>query len=218
MSLRLIIHLPGNGLIFIALGEKNHCKFSLLVLPEIHSLVHFPSVAPETLRDAYTKFAGIPRRCFRVLNPEGDAHEMEIIKSAIDNIVNIEDFAKSTSGPMPFKTKASHALVRMEPTDGKWDKQITNLLSDYVADLVFDRIDLHNNLKIRESIDFLLRKPNARSWVLHRAFRKGFEFEPEAMDDDAPPLRIQFETEAGAISTRYPSELNRGLRGWAKSF
>ena len=206
MPLRHIILLPGNGPIFIALGEKNHCKFSFLVLSEIHSLVQFHSVVPETLRDAYMKYAGIPRRCFRALN-EGDPHEMEIIMSAIDNIENIEDFAKSTSGPMPFKTKAGHALVRMEPTDDKWDKKITNLLSNYVADLVFDRIDLHNTLKIRDSIDFLLRNPNARSWggklferAVHRAFRKGFEFEPEAMDDDAPPLRIQikeFESEAG---------------------
>jgi len=89
---------------------------------------------------------------------------MRIIKSAIDNIENIEDFAKSASGPMPFKTKASHALVR-KPTDDKWDDQITNLLSDYVADLVFDRIHLHNTLKIRDSIDFLLRKPDARPGV-----------------------------------------------------
>jgi hypothetical protein len=32
------------------------------------------------------------------------------------------------------------------------------LPSDHVADLVFDRIDLHNTLKIRDSIDFLLFK------------------------------------------------------------
>jgi len=54
--------------------------------------------------------------------------------------------------PAIHKTKASHALVRMEPTDNKWDKQITSLLSDHVANLVFDRIDL---LKIRDSIDSL---------------------------------------------------------------
>jgi len=168
-----------------------------VVLSKIHSLVQFRDVDPETLRDAYTKFVGIPRRCFRALN-EGDAHEMEIIMSAIDNIENIEDFAKSTIGPMPFKTKASHALVRMEPTEDKWDKQITNLLSDYVADLVFDRIDLHNTLKIRDSIESLLRNPNARSWggklferAVHRVFRKGFEFEPEAMDNNAPSLLVQ---------------------------
>jgi hypothetical protein len=168
-----------------------------VVLSEIHSLVQFLDVDPETLRNAYTKLAGIPRRCFRALKG-WDAHEMEIIKSAIDNIDNISDFAKSASGPMPFKTKASHTLVRMEPTDDKWDKHITNLLSNYVADLVFDRIDLHNTLKIRDSIDSLLRNPSSRSWggklferAVHRAFRKGFEFEPEAMDDDAPSLLVQ---------------------------
>jgi hypothetical protein len=134
---------------------------------------------------------------------------MRIIMSAIDNIENIEDFAKSASGPMPFKTKASHALVRMEPTDDKWDEQITNLLSDYVADLVFDKIHLHNTLKIPDSIDFLLRKPDACSWggklferAVHRAFRNGFEFEPEAMDNNykAPSLLVRIkkaESEAG---------------------
>jgi len=40
----------------------------------------------------------------------------------------------------------------MEPTDDKWDKQITSLLSDHVANLMFDRIGL---LKIRDSIDSL---------------------------------------------------------------
>jgi hypothetical protein len=123
---------------------------------------------------------------------------MRNTKRAIDDIENIEDFAKSASGPMPFKTKVSHALVRMEPTDDAWDDLITNLLSDHIADLVFDRIDLHNILQIRNSIDSLLRNPNARSWggelferAVHRAFRNGFEFEPKAMDDDAPSLLVQ---------------------------
>jgi hypothetical protein len=76
----------------------------------------------------------------------------------------------------------------MEPTDDKWNKRITNLLSDHVADLVFDRIALHQTLSIRDSIDSLLRNPNTRSWggklferAIHRAFRKGIEFDPEAM-------------------------------------
>jgi hypothetical protein len=132
---------------------------------------------------------------------------MEIIKSAIDSIENVDDFAKLTTGPLPFKNKVSHALVRMEPINDKWDKQITNLLSDHVVDLVFDRIDLHNTLKICDSIDSVLRNPNTRSWgdklferAVHRAFRKGFKFEPEAMDDDAPSLLVQIkkaESEAG---------------------
>ena len=133
MALGLIILPPGNRPIFIAPGEKNHCKLSFLVLFEIHSLVQFHSVVPETLRDVYTKFAGIPRRCFQALNPEGDADEMRKIKRAVDDIENIADFAKSAGGPMLFKTKAGHALVRMEPTDDTWDDRITDLLSDHVA-------------------------------------------------------------------------------------
>ena len=79
-----------------------------MVLFEIHSLLQFLDVDPKTLRDAYVKFAGIPRRCFQALDPDGDAHEMKKIKRAIDDIDNIADFAKSASGPMPFKTKVSH--------------------------------------------------------------------------------------------------------------
>ena len=132
---------------------------------------------------------------------------MRKIQCAINDIENIADFAKSAGGLMPFKTKASHVLVRMEPTDDTWNDRITDLLSDHVADLVFDRIDLHNTLKIRDSIDYLLRMPNACSWGgklfergVHRTFCKGFEFEPEAMDNDAPSLLIQIkksESEAG---------------------
>ena len=115
---------------------------------------------------------------------------MAVIKSAIDNII-----------------QTSHSLTRIEPTDDKWDNQITNLLSSYVADLLFDRIDLYNTSKIHDSVDFLLRNPTARSWggklferAVHRAFRKGFEFEPEDMDADAPSLIMQIkkaESEAG---------------------
>ncbi len=99
----------------------------------------------------------------------------------------------------PSHSKPSdHALVRMEPANDTWTNQATELLSNYVADLLFDRIDLHNTLKIRDSIDSLLRNPNARAWggklferAVHRAFRKGIEFDTVAMDDEAPSLRMQ---------------------------
>ena len=199
-----------------------------MVLFEIHSLLQYPEVDPKTLRDAYVKFAGIPRRCFRALDPDGDAHEMETIKLAINNIENMWDFAQSASGPMPFKTKESHAIVRMEPTDDKWDKRITNLLSDHVADLVFDRIDQHITLKIRNSIDSLLHNPNTRSWggklferAVHRIFRKGFEFEPEAMDDDAPSLRVQIkkaESEAGGYFHTLSVRADKGSQRVGEEF
>jgi len=132
---------------------------------------------------------------------------MEIINSAINNIEDWNNFAKSTSGLLPYKAKESHALIWMEPTDDKWDKQITKLLSNHVADLMFDRIDLHNTLKIHDSIDSLLCNPKARfcsgklfKRAVHCRFHKGFEFEAEAMDDDAPSLLVKIKkakSEAG---------------------
>ena len=37
---------------------------------------------------------------------EGDAREMEIIKSAINNLENVDDFAKSTSGPLAIQDQS----------------------------------------------------------------------------------------------------------------
>ncbi len=201
MSLGLITLPPGNGPIFIAPGEKNHCKLFLVALFEIHSLLQFSSPVPETLRVAYTKLSGTPRRCFQALRPNGDEHEMEKIKHAINDIKNLKDFADSANGFLPFKNKGSHALVRMEPTDDTWRDQITDLLSTHVAELVYERINLHNTISIRDSIDFLLRTPNARSWGgelfelgVHRVFRKGIKFEARPMDDDVPPLIVEIKT------------------------
>ena len=201
MTLGLITLPPGNGPIFIAPGEENHCKLLLVAPSEIHSLLKFPSPDSEALRDAYTKLSGIPRRCFRALRPDGDEHEMKKIERAINNIKNLKDFADSTTGPLPFRNKMSRALVRMEPTDNTWKDQITDLLSTHVAELMYERISLQNTISIRDSIDFLLRTPDARSWGgkmfelgVHRVFRKGIKFEPRPMDDDAPPLTVEIKT------------------------
>jgi hypothetical protein len=83
-------------------------------------------------------------------------------------------------------------------------------------------------LKIRDSIDSLLRNPNARSWggklferAVHRAFREGIELEPEAMDDDAPPLRIQIkkvESEAGGYFHMLSVRASPGSRNVGEEF
>ena len=193
-----------------------------MVLSETHSLVQYTFVDPKRLRDAYTKLAGIPRRCLRALEQDGDAYETRIIKDAINDIDDTLNFAKSATGSLPFKTKASHALVRIEPTDNTWDNRSTELLSNFVADLMFDRINLYNTLKIRDLIDYLLRNPNTRGWggklferAVHHAFRKGVEFEPEAMDD-APSLHVKIkraESEAAGyfhtLSVRAEKESQR---------
>jgi len=78
----------------------------------------------------------------------------------------------------------------MEPTDDTWRDQVTDLLSTHVAELVYDRISLYNTRSICDSIDFVLRMPDACSWGgklfelgVHRVFRKGIKFEAQPLDD-----------------------------------
>jgi hypothetical protein len=165
-----------------------------------------PLLAPhdEKLLEMFTMLRGIPRRCFRALF--GEELEVKAIKDAISQIQSIEEFIMAASGPIPFKQLTSHILVRIEPTDAQWGNPHTELLSEYVASLVYDRINLHS-MTIRNSIDCLLRTPKARGWggnlfekAIHRRFRAGITLHPDAMDDDAPTLDIEInpvESEAG---------------------
>jgi hypothetical protein len=59
-------------------------------------------------------------------------------------------------------------------------------------------------MEIRDSIDYLLRIPKARSWGsklfemgVHPACREGITFEPLAMDENAPALRVQISKAKG---------------------
>jgi len=144
------------------------------------------------------KLGGVPRRCFRALLPEGNNLEMRIIRDAIDNIENIKAFQQPANGSMPFNDKTTHAIVRLEPKDATWTDYTTHLLSYHVAELVFERIRHHETMKIRDSIESLLRTPKSRSWggqlfklAVHRVLRDGFEFEFEPMDAGAPSLCVK---------------------------
>ena len=169
-----------------------------MILSEIYSLLRGSPPAAESLRNMYTKLGGIPRRCFRALYGDGEQHEMQLIKDAIDQIDDIKEFRQSATGPLPFKNNVSHALIRMEPADDQWLEQTTDLLSKHVAKLVFERISLHSTLDVRDSVNYILREPKARSWAgklfemgVHRAFRNGVEIQPQAMDHGAPALSVQ---------------------------
>jgi hypothetical protein len=177
--------------------------------PEIRSVIisDGPLLAPhdEKLLEMFTMLRGIPRRCFRALF--GEELEVKAIKDAIGDIQSIEEFIMAASGPIPFKKLTSHVLVRTEPTDAQWGNPHTELLSEYVASLVYDRINLHHSMTIRNSIDCLLRTPKARGWggnlferAIHRRFRAGITLHPNGMDDDSPTLDIEIkpvESEAG---------------------
>lgn len=177
--------------------------------PEICSMIvnDGPLLAPhdEKLLEMFTMLRGIPRRCLRALF--GEELEVKAIKDAISQIRSIDEFSMAASGSIPFKELTSHVLVRIEPTDAQWGNPHTELLSEYVTSLVYDRINLHHTMTIRNSIDCLLRTPEARGWggslfemAIHRRFRAGIRLHPNGMDDNSPTLDIEInpvESEAG---------------------
>jgi hypothetical protein len=157
-----------------------------------------PLMSPndEKLLDLFTTFRGIPGRCFRALSSDGEGLEQKI-KTAINDIASIKDYAMATSGPMPFKTPMSDILVRLEPTDGEWGYPVTELLSKHVARLVFEKISLHQSITMRDSIESLLHSPRTRGWggnlfkqAVHQQFCAGVTFHCQAMDNDSPTLDI----------------------------
>jgi len=123
---------------------------------------------------------------------------MQIIQDAIDNIKNIQDLAQSTNGSMPFKLKTTHVLVRLEPQNATWMDHTTCMLSDYVMGLVYEKIRRNETMKIRDSIESLLRMSKACGWgdqlfemAVHHVLRNGFTFEPKSMDARAPRLCVK---------------------------
>ncbi len=91
---------------------------------------------------------------------------MQIIQDAIDNIKNIQDVAQAANGSMPFQLKTTHALVRLEPQNATGVDHTTRMLSDHVAGLIYEKIRQHETMKIRDSVESLLRTPKARGWVV----------------------------------------------------
>ena len=92
----------------------------------------------------------------------------------------------------------SHILVRVEPTNDQWGDPRTEFLSEYVASRMYNWINLHGSMTIRNSIDYLLRTPPACTWggslfekAIHLRFRTGITLEPQGLDDDSPPLHIK---------------------------
>jgi hypothetical protein len=126
-----------------------------------------------------------------------NAH-MDKIQEALKNMPSIKSFIRSTSGTMPFKDATSHTLVRIEPVkDSDWKRTETELISEYISNIVFEHIRLHEAANISESIMGLLRSPDARGYggklfeqAVHRKFRAGCRFEPQPLTEGAPRIFI----------------------------
>ncbi|KDQ20766.1 hypothetical protein BOTBODRAFT_169486 [Botryobasidium botryosum FD-172 SS1] len=95
-------------------------------------------------REAYSKFSGIPRRCFRAfdLNDNGIANQVYKIKEAIDNIDNLSRLLATAVDGSVYLSEKTHLLLRVEPIEGDWSRWRTTLLSDFVGDLILPKMHL----------------------------------------------------------------------------
>lgn len=150
----------------------------------------------ETLREAYWKFAGIPRICYKAFLDISMAEHLRSVDSTLANIKSMDDFALAMDGLLSFNLEAGHTLIKIEPIpDTNWVKSCSELLSSFIFGLVFERVRLHQRLS--EVIFGLLLNPQADARghagrlfepAAHRAFEKGMRIEATAITPNAPDL------------------------------
>ncbi len=119
------------------------------------------------LQHAYSIFPGIPRLCFKSL---GLRVQLEQVTRALNKIKSIDDLLRA----------ASHLLVRVEPADNEWLTTRTELMSDYIAELVFERIRTVLKARFSEKLMEDLAYPDTHSiagslfkHAAHFSIRKG---------------------------------------------
>ncbi|KIL69383.1 hypothetical protein M378DRAFT_21547 [Amanita muscaria Koide BX008] len=134
----------------------------------------------ETLQSTYSVFRGIPRFCFWSLNPIVLRMQKAEIKNALDSITFLDDFAHAISGQLPFNPNTSHRLVRVEPVDNEWLMTRTEIKSNHIAELIFERIRILTKARFLEKLMEYLAYPNAHGpagilfeQAAHYSIRKG---------------------------------------------
>ncbi|KAM6503866.1 hypothetical protein JOM56_000809 [Amanita muscaria] len=134
----------------------------------------------ETLQSAYSFFRGIPRSCFWSLDPVVLRMQKAEIKNALDSITFLDDFAHAITGRLPFNPKTSHRLVRVEPVDTEWLMTRTEIKSNHIAELIFERIRILTKARFLEKLMEYLNDPTAHSpagvlfeQAAHYSIRKG---------------------------------------------
>jgi hypothetical protein len=92
----------------------------------------------------------------------------------------MDDFIRATTGQLPFNPNTSHRLVRVEPIDTRWLKTRTELLSNRIAELVFERIRMVTKARLSETLVQYLPDPDAHTkagilfeHAAHCSIRKG---------------------------------------------
>jgi len=160
------------------LSLKANIHFSLLYACKDLSAVDLDHC--EALRNAYSVFRGIPRSCFWSLDPDVLEMQKAEIKNALDSIT-LDDFAHAITGQLPFNPTSSHRLVRVEPVDNtKWLTTRTEIKSNHIAELVFERIRILTKARFLDKLMEYLADPNTHGpagvlfeQAAHYSIRKG---------------------------------------------
>jgi hypothetical protein len=115
------------------------------------------------LRKAYSIFAGIPRLCYRALTDDGLKDQLALVGDALLSIESMDNFIRATVAQLPYYSSTTRTLVRVEPDDPAWRVVRTELLSNHITGLVFERIRLVTAAWLSETLVQYLADPDARS-------------------------------------------------------
>ena len=133
----------------------------------------------EGLRSVYSIFRGIPRSCFWSLDSVVLKMQKADIKNALDSITSLDDFAQAIMGQL----HTSHRLVRVEPVDTEWLTTRTEIKSNHIAELVFERIRILTKARFLDKLMEYLGDPNTHGpagilfeQAAHYSIRKGLTF------------------------------------------
>jgi hypothetical protein len=114
------------------------------------------------LRKAYSIFAGIPRLCYRALTDDGLKDQLVLVGDALLSIESMDNFIRATVAQLPYYSSTTRTLVRVEPDDPAWRVVRTELLSNHITGLVFERIRLVTAARLFETLVQYLADPDAR--------------------------------------------------------
>ncbi|KAF8807200.1 hypothetical protein BYT27DRAFT_6558586 [Phlegmacium glaucopus] len=134
----------------------------------------------KALWGAYSIFHGIPRSCFGSLDPFVLKMQEADIQNALDSTSFLDDFARAFTGQLSVNPNTSHCLVRVEPVDTEWLTTRTEIKSNYIAELVFERIRKLTKARFSDTLMKYLADPNAHGpgsilfeQAMHYSIRKG---------------------------------------------
>jgi len=198
-------------------------RFSLLFANKDYSNEQLDMDHCRRLWNVYSTFRGIPQLCFRSLTPAGLDAQWTAINNALRGIKSMDNFIRATSEQVPFDSNTSHRLVRVEPIDARWHNTRTELLSDRIAELVFDRIRMVTMARLSETLVQYLADPDAhgKAGILfehaaHFAIRKGLTLTITSLSDSKTEVSMSVPRVGKNEKSRYYSLAIREKSGLQK--